>query len=137
MLKELTMVSNNPLKILIVDDEVMVRENLEAYFEDEGYEVRTFETGEDAVKFLKNEHMDVGIIDLRLPGIDGDTTIVKSHNIQPDMKFIIYTGSTSYNSVPDELIQLGMTMKNIYHKTTMDMTILADGVNSIIQPADK
>ena len=110
----------------------MVRENLVAYFEDEGCDVTSFMTGEEAVEFLRNEQMDVAIVDLRLPGIDGDTTILKSHTIQPAMKFIIYTGSISYNTLPDELISLGMSLKNIYHKTTMDMGILADGINNIM-----
>ena len=126
------MVSNVPIRLLIVDDEPMVRENLEAYFEDEGFAVTSFENGEQAVEYLKNENMDIGIIDLRLPGIDGDVTILKSHKIQPGMKFIIYTGSTSYNSLPDELIKLGMSLKNIYHKTTMDMGELAKGINTIM-----
>lgn len=126
------MVSNAPIKVLIVDDESMVRENLEAYFEDEGYQVSTFKTGEDAIEFLKEENMDIGIIDLRLPGIDGDTTILRSHSIQPNMKFIIYTGSTSYNTLPDELIKVGMTPKDVYYKTTMDMDVLADGINTIM-----
>ena len=126
------MVSNSPIKVVIVDDEKMVRENLEAYFEDEGYCVISFQSGEDAIEFLKEEPVDIGIIDLRLPGINGGTTILKSHSIQPKMKFIIYTGSTSYNTLPDELIKLGMSLNNVYHKTTMDMGVLVDGINSLM-----
>jgi len=126
------MVSNIPIKVLIVDDEPMVRDNLEAYFEDEGFLVRAFKTGEDAIEFLKEENMDIGIIDLRLPGIDGDATILKSHSIQPNMKFMIYTGSTSYKTLPDELIQLGMSLKDVYHKTTMDMGVLTNGINTVM-----
>lgn len=131
------MVSNIPIKLLIVDDEPMVRDNLEAYFEDEGYIVKGFETGEDALEYLKKEGADVAIVDLRLPGIDGDVTIMKSLNIHPHMKFIIYTGSTSYDSLPDELIKLGMTLKNIYHKTTMNMDELAKGISNIMSESEQ
>ncbi len=122
----------SPIKILVVDDEEFVRENLKAFFEDEGYEVTSFGKGEDAVNFLKHEHMDLGIIDIGLPGINGDVTIIKSHKIQPEMKFIIYTGSIRYGKIPKELSDIGISKNNIFHKTTMDMNVLSAAIDTMI-----
>jgi len=62
---------NEPLKILIVDDENAVLMSLEAHFEDEGFEVISADSAESAIKQMSGKQVDAAIIDLLLPGIDG------------------------------------------------------------------
>ena len=58
-------------KILIVDDEEHIRELLEYNLFSEGYQTIMAETGEEALKILEEENVDLVLLDLMLPGIDG------------------------------------------------------------------
>ncbi|MDN5351175.1 MAG: two-component system, OmpR family, alkaline phosphatase synthesis response regulator PhoP [Clostridiales bacterium] len=58
-------------KILIVDDEIHILELLRYNLEDNGYEVIQAETGEEALKRIEETPVDLVILDLMLPGIDG------------------------------------------------------------------
>ena len=58
-------------KILIVDDEKMIRTMLEKAFSREGYTVSSAESGEEALEMLKTEDIKVLFLDLKLPGMNG------------------------------------------------------------------
>jgi len=58
-------------RILIVDDEKMIRKMMNQAFSMEGYRVYEAESGEDALKLLANEKVQVMFLDLNLPGMDG------------------------------------------------------------------
>ncbi len=58
-------------KILIVEDDLDVADMLNAYFNVQGYDVRTANWGEDAVRVSQDEAPDLVILDIRLPDIDG------------------------------------------------------------------
>jgi DNA-binding response OmpR family regulator len=58
-------------KILIVDDETSILSMLRETFILDGYQVRTAENGEEALKILKDETIMVMFLDLRLPGMSG------------------------------------------------------------------
>lgn len=58
-------------KILVVDDEKLIREVIQNVFEEKGYTVRTAESAEQALEVLKDESILVIILDLTLPGIGG------------------------------------------------------------------
>ena len=108
------------IRILVVDDEEIVRITLEAYLEDEGYTVISATSGEEALERLAGQHADIGIIDMRLPGIDGNTLISKLNILQPQMKFIIHTGSMGY-SLPDSLIGMGISSELVFKKPIKSM----------------
>jgi DNA-binding response OmpR family regulator len=61
------------LRILVVDDEIGVREVLQRYLERDGYEVLTASTGPDALRLIDQERdgIDLVILDVMLPGLDG------------------------------------------------------------------
>jgi len=118
------------MKILIVDDEDLVRENLAAYCEDEGFDVISADSGEKALELLKNHRFDIGIIDMRLPGIDGNAVIHQAHLINARMKFLIHTGSTNY-SLPQELINIGLSPGHVLRKPISDMDRLLEKIIEI------
>ncbi len=60
-----------PARILVVDDEPGIRESLAGVLSDEGFEVQTAPTGEDALRLLDQDSFDVMLLDVWLPGIDG------------------------------------------------------------------
>jgi|GEM_PF-128073 len=58
-------------KILVVDEDEDIRKNLDAYFTGKGYEVVTVKTGEDALTFINNELVDLIILAIKLPNMNG------------------------------------------------------------------
>lgn len=58
-------------KILVVDDEEHILELIKFNLEKNGFEVTTRDNGEDCILFLKDNSVDLVVLDLMLPGIDG------------------------------------------------------------------
>jgi len=73
---------------------------------------------------------DVCIMDMRLPGMNGDTTIRTLHEICPDLKFVIHTGSADY-TIPDDLRALGIDETLLFAKPLLDMQPLAETVAAL------
>lgn len=111
--------------VLIVDDEAMIRENLKAYLEDEGLKVVAFESVTPALGWLRaGGACRVCIMDIRLPDMDGNSAIRALRQCDPDMEFLIHTGSSSY-SLPEDLRSMGLDDGRIYQKPLCDMAPLA------------
>ncbi len=120
------------IKVLVVDDEIAVCSNVAAFLDDEGFTVFSAASGEEALDFLLKQNIDVAIIDMRLPGIDGDTLILEAHKIQPVLKFLIHTGSTNY-FVSRPLEEIGVGNKQIFRKPLVDMNVLTKGILSLYE----
>lgn len=60
-------------KILLVDDEKEIIDLIEIYLKNEGYEVAKFERGQEALDYVENNHVDLAILDVMLPDVDGFT----------------------------------------------------------------
>ncbi|MCK5680436.1 response regulator [bacterium] len=123
--------SDKAIKVLLVDDEPAILTSLEIYFEDEGFVVLKAESGEDGVLILREEAVDVVIVDMRLPGIDGNEVIRQSLMHGVKSKFIIHTGSSEYR-VPDDLTILGIGIDNVFMKPIKDMAVLAQAVRVLV-----
>ncbi len=78
--------------VLIVDDEEGIRESLSDILEDEGYEVITSDTGEGAIKTLREHNPDLILLDVWLPGIDGIQTLKEIKEINPDLPVVMISG---------------------------------------------
>lgn len=57
--------------ILLVDDDVFILDNVKRLLTDQGFDVRTANTGEDGLKAIVEDEPDLLVLDLGLPGIDG------------------------------------------------------------------
>ncbi|MCM1328161.1 MAG: response regulator transcription factor [Ruminococcus sp.] len=66
-------------KILIVDDEKMIRNVVKEYAEFEGYETAEAENGMDAVEMCRNEDFDIIIMDIMMPRLDGYSAVKEIH----------------------------------------------------------
>ena len=118
-------------RVLVVDDEPSIATGLRVFLEDEGMQVNSASSGEEAVDIARNDSsFDVCIMDMRLPGMNGDATIRSLHEICPDLKFIIHTGSADY-SIPDDLRAIGIDERQFFAKPLMDMTPLAETVAAL------
>src|SRR5690349_8066156 len=78
--------------ILVVDDEKNIRRTLRMVLETEGYAVAEAESAEDALKLLEVEPVDVGVFDVRLPGLDGLTLLSKARELWRDLPVIVISG---------------------------------------------
>ena len=116
--------------ILVIDDEESVRLNLAFFFEDEGYDVISAESGEMALEMLKKAQPEVAIVDMRLPGMDGNEVIKSIHRKYPDIKFIVHTGSTNY-SLPDDVRNLGISSSHVFRKPVLNMADMVQTVESL------
>ena len=66
-----TTVAQKAVSVLIVDDEKNMRTTLADILQDEGYQVTTAATGDEAVESCANQRYDIVLMDVRMPGIDG------------------------------------------------------------------
>ncbi|MEE4377789.1 MAG: response regulator [Candidatus Competibacteraceae bacterium] len=122
-----------PSAILVVDDEPLVRENLKAYLEDEGMTVMAVSSGEEAVQCVQSgEQFAVCIMDMRLPGMDGNASIRHLHALCPKLSFVVHTGSSDY-ALPPDLKKLALDEEQIYLKPLLDMQPLAKTVRRLME----
>ncbi|MBX3334349.1 MAG: response regulator, partial [Nitrospira sp.] len=69
--RDVSVTSQRPKKILIVEDEREIAQLIKHYLEKEGYQPCIAETGLEAHKLVASEHPDLVILDLMLPEVDG------------------------------------------------------------------
>lgn len=70
------------MKILLLEDEVMLNESICEYLESDGHQVETFVDGIDAFRAIKGNSYDLLILDITVPGIDGLTFLEKIHALK-------------------------------------------------------
>jgi DNA-binding response OmpR family regulator len=79
-------------KLMIVDDELDVREYLKNFFKRRKIEVVTAESGEEAVSLVKDENPDLMLLDVRMGGIDGVETLRRIRQGGSAVRVIMVTG---------------------------------------------
>src|SRR5438105_6237197 len=77
--------------ILIVDDEVLIRETLAEYLGQEGFAVTTCADGESALDLAGGKRFDVALCDVQLPGIDGIELLERLLKISPQTHVLLIT----------------------------------------------
>ena len=79
-------------EILVVDDEKSILESLRDILEDEGYQVRCVETGEEALRILEEALPDLVLLDIWLPGVDGLEVLSRIRKSHSHLPVIIISG---------------------------------------------
>src|SRR5512139_3125131 len=87
--------------ILVVDDEKNIRLMLRRTLEDEGYAVLEAESAEKGLEVLGTEPVDLGIFDIRLPGIDGLSLLSRARELWRDLPVIVISGHADTSDVVD------------------------------------
>ncbi|MCU7493960.1 MAG: sigma-54-dependent Fis family transcriptional regulator [Ignavibacteria bacterium] len=90
-------------KVLIVDDEKVIRESLEILLRDEGYKAETAADGEEALQKISNDDYDVVLTDIKMPKVDGIELMQKAARISPETFFIIMTAYASVKTAIEAL----------------------------------
>ncbi|MDE3156580.1 MAG: sigma-54-dependent Fis family transcriptional regulator, partial [Acidobacteriota bacterium] len=84
--------------ILVIDDEEIMREILEALLTREGYDVRLAANGAEGVELAKMLPFDVAIVDVMMPGMDGMATLEELRKVNEELAVIMITAFASVES---------------------------------------
>ena len=119
--------------ILIVEDHELTRFGLKTTFKDVDFIKCIYEAGsaEKAFEIVQNNKIDVIIMDLGLPEIDGITAIKRIKDIKPDIKFVVLTSHNDRNDVLNSL----KAGANAYCSKEINLQRLIDVVSSVLDGA--
>ncbi|MGC2542462.1 MAG: sigma-54 dependent transcriptional regulator [Candidatus Sulfotelmatobacter sp.] len=139
-------------KLLIVDDELSVRDSLGKWFREEGYEVATTENASDALTRLAEQRWDAALVDIKMHGTDGIELQRRMHEVDPELIVIMMTGYASVETAvtalkngaydyvtkpldPDEIAHL---VKNAlaHRRTVQENVLLRETVAEVARPGD-
>ena len=95
-------------RILVVDDEVVIRTLLDEILTEEGYGVTTAADGQAAVSLLDSEKFDLIITDIVMPGMNGIEVLIAALKVDPGYPVIMITGYPSVSTAV-RLVNLGAT----------------------------
>ena len=95
-----------PKRILVVDDEEVIRTLLREILTGEGYEVTTADDGQEAVELLEQQRFDLVMTDLVMPRANGVEVLQTSKRVNPGCPVVIVTGYPSVETVV-RLVRLG------------------------------
>jgi DNA-binding response OmpR family regulator len=120
------------MKVLLLDDDKQLRLNLSAYLEDEGYTVVNAESAEEALQIINRDKYKVAIVDINLPGIDGEEFINIASGKTPGTRYLIHTGIYDYQ-LSKEMKSLGISEDDLIYKPVIDMNFLVEKVKAIFE----
>jgi two-component system response regulator HydG len=89
--------------LLVVDDELIVRDSLDKWFHEEGYDVTVAENAHEALTKMAAKHFDLALVDIKMPGTDGVELQRRMHEVDSDMLVIIMTGYASVETAVSAL----------------------------------
>src|SRR5262245_12056696 len=116
--------STPPARILVVDDEALIRDTLAEYLASEGFAVSACATGEQALERAAEQPYDVALCDVQLPGLDGLELLERLLKLSPRTFVLLITAyATVENAV--EAFQRGA------HDYLMKPIILDDVLNKV------
>jgi DNA-binding NtrC family response regulator len=98
--------SDSPARVLIVEDDDGLRSLLCELLEGEGYETLPADNGEDGLRVLQREPVDIVLLDINLPGMHGVNVLTAAPNTQTDAEFIMMTAFAEVETAV-EAIKLG------------------------------
>ena len=125
---------NHKINLLIVDDEVSFLDSISKSLEARDFKVIAVDRGEKAIEAAQKNHIDVALVDLKMPGIDGEETLKALKSEHKWMEVVILTGhgtidsavectksgAFSYLQKPCSLEELLDSLKSAYKKKVMN-----------------
>ncbi len=141
------MLPHKKISIMVVDDELSIREAFYDWLKQDGYEVETAADGLEALAKVKERHYDIMLVDVKMPQMDGMTVLKRLKEDERDTAVVMMTahgaiqdavaamklGASDYLLKPFELDELSLTIEKLVQMQTLAMEnlILKDRVASI------
>ncbi|MBI4004390.1 MAG: response regulator [Candidatus Omnitrophica bacterium] len=117
-------------KIVAIDDEMEFTKTLDQFFSTRGYEVHVAMTGTSGVELVDYHKPDVVLVDLKLPGLDGDEILKHIRRTHPSTKVIVITAYNDGGKTRDRLLTLGAFAH--FDKPISSLRDLADAVKRAV-----
>lgn len=96
---------NSNIQLLIVDDELIVRESLGNWLKEEGYSVDSADNGHSALKKMNSKKYDLIVADFKMPGMDGIQLLQESKKIDPELQVLVMTAYASVDTAVQAMKQ--------------------------------
>ena len=91
------------VKIIWVDDEIESLQSQKLFLESKGYDVKTFTNGFDAIDYVKENQVDVVLLDETMPGITGLETLAKIKEVNQSLPIVLITKNETENLMDDAI----------------------------------
>ena len=117
-------------RILVIDDDIVVRQSIVAYLEDSGFIVKSAADGQAGMDMLKSSSPDVVITDLRMPDFDGLDVLNAVRKWKPNIPVIVVSGMGVVRDVVDAL-RAGAS--DYLVKPLVDMEILVHAIKRSLE----
>ena len=95
------------IKIVAVDDEAEFIDMLKTYFEPRGYDIEVALRGARGIELIKDKKPDIVLMDLKMPGIDGDEVLRLLKSLEPSPKVIFVTAYDDGGKTKARLLKMG------------------------------
>lgn len=89
--------------ILVVDDEVPIRELLNDFLTQQGFGVILAGNGEEAIKLIEKEDVEIALLDVKIPGMSGIELLGRIKLVSPNVEAIMISGHTTVDSAVEAL----------------------------------
>lgn len=93
----------NKYRILVVDDELLIRDLLYDFFSSQDWDIIVAEGGNKAIEYLKNQNFDIVLTDLKMPDMDGMALASRIRELYRGLPVVIMTGYPSLDSAIEAL----------------------------------
>ena len=99
----LSLEKRKAFRILVVDDELIVRDSLKEWLADENFDVDTAESGAMALEKLSQQSFNLMLTDIKMPGMDGVELLKKAKEIFADMPVLMMTAFATVETAVDAM----------------------------------
>lgn len=120
-------------QLLVIDDDILVRQSIVAYLEDSGYRVHDEPNGSGGIAWFRKHKPDLVLTDLRMPDLDGLALLKMVKEVDSDIPVIVISGMGMVADVA-EALRLGAADYLI--KPLVDMEVLTHSINKALSVLD-
>ncbi len=125
------------IRVLIVDDEQVIREGCERALASSGYEVSKAENGARGIELLENERFDIILLDLMMPGVDGFEVLKWVKEFRPSVQVIVITGFATVSEAVKAMRQGAFDFVGKPFSPDYIRIVVARAAENILLPAER
>ncbi len=100
---ELSPEDRKKYKILVVDDELSLRDSLKEWLEEEGFTTGMAESGKQALDMLEKDNYQLMLSDIKMPGMDGVELLTRAKKNHPDLNVVMMTAYATIDTAVDAM----------------------------------